>query len=187
MTRVLSGLRSFIACPRGVIAIEFALVAPVLLITLAVAIEMGRLYVAYRSFENAVSGTARSLASFPEYDTTARAQSVYVANALLPADSAGRINVQVTSLRKKASVMEQVFTHTLIGRDPKVPLKSEVAASGFLENEPTIYIAATYEYRPLITVFRSTAFTLTKTTAIPPFFSRLYAWNPAATKDVYVR
>jgi Flp pilus assembly protein TadG len=179
-------LHAFSDCRRGVAAIEFALVAPVLFLVLVLAIETGRIFLAYAKFENAMSGVARDLASYAEYDSDARQHAALVATQLLPTDAAGRFNLQVTSLRNEANAMSTVFTHTLVGTDPDLPLPDNVAPSQFATGEVVIHLAATYTYTPLVNVLGN-GITLRKTYTIMPFFSRNYVWNAGQAADKYVR
>lgn len=179
--------RSFAASSQGTVAIEFALMAPLLLLLLAISVELGRAYQAHRCFENSVTGVARSIAALPEYDTRARAYAPLVAAALLPPDWSGKFHLQVTSLEKDNGAMTEIFTHTLFGTKPVVATSAAVGASDFQQSEAAIYVTAAYDYVPLFGALGNATFTMTKSYTINPYFSRRYVWNAAQSADVYVR
>lgn len=182
---VCNTLRTFTRCRRGVAAIEFALVAPLFLVLLAVSTELVRAYQAYRMFENGVFGIARQVAGYPEYDSKSRKYASFVADALLPPDWNGRFNLRVTSLQKDKGAMQQVFTHVLFGTGPEAGLPVVVTKPDFEQGESLIYFKASYEYRPLFTVLGE-GFTLTKDFVTQPYFARNFVWNAGEFADKYV-
>lgn len=185
MTALRRGLNRFRTCERGVAAIEFGLLAPLLLLTLAVSIELGRMYQAHRSFHNAVNGFARSLASYPEYDAKVRTAAPAIGAALLPPDGLSRFHLQVTSLMRVEGTMQQVFTHTLVGKKPELGVSKALKAENFEQGEAVIQISAAYDYVPFFTILPGTRFT--GTVAVTPYFSRTYAWNAGTSEDKFVR
>lgn len=177
---------SFRASQQGVAAVEFALVAPLLFLLLAVAFELARAYQAFRGFESGVAGIARSLASFPEYDSRARAHAPHFAAVLLPKDWSGKFALQVTSLMKDNGAMRQVFTHTLFGANPGLAQIDIVKASSYDQGEYMIHLATSYDYLPVFSNFLPKYFKFSTTYAINPFFSRAYIYNANQSADKYV-
>ncbi len=178
--------RAFGNCTRGAVALEFGLIAPLLLATLALSVELGRAYQAYRMFENGVDGIARGLAGFPEYDLRARAYAPFIAASLLPQDWRGRFDLQITSLQKNQGAMQAIFTHTLLGNNPGLSQSNALDPKDFEQSELVIYITAAYNYVPIFDLLGSGT-RMTKTFVVAPYFTTKYAWNDAVSADKYVK
>jgi Flp pilus assembly protein TadG len=179
-------IRAFGGCERGAMAIEFALLAPFLLLMLAVSVELGRAYQAYRSFENTVTATARVLAGYPEYDAKARAQALPVVQALMPRDWEQRLNLQVTSLEKDKGEMTEIFSQTLFGSQPPPSSSKVILQEEYMQGETVIHVTATYEYVPIFGMLADDTFTMSKTYTVTPFFARRYIANEDDSPDIYV-
>lgn len=185
MTRnllILNG--NFVRSSSGAAAIEFALIAPLFLVLLAMGIEMGRAYQAHRMFENAIAGIGRAIAGSPEYDARLRQAAPLIGSALLPPNSQGKFNLQVTSFVKDQGAMVQLYTHTLFGTNPNLPLSSSANAANFQQDESLIHLAATYHVTPIFPFLPG--FSMTKSYTIPPYFSRRHVWNAGNAPNIYV-
>lgn len=186
-------LRSFGRCSGGAAAVEFGLLAPLLLLMLAVGVDVGRGFQAHREFETAVTGVARLLGSLPEYDSRARTYALPIAKALLPPDAGnlapgagGRFNLKVRSLQKTGGAMTEVFApDTLFGVNPNLPASTLVAASKFDETESVIELTASYQFVPLM-MPASLGMTMKKTYVVIPYFSRRYVRVEGPSADTYV-
>lgn len=177
-------MQNFARAKDGVAAIEFALIAPLLLIMFALSVELGRVYQAHRMFENAITGLGRAIAGSPEYDARLRRAAPLIAAALLPPDSQSRFDLQVTSFVKEQGAMQQLYTHTLFGADPVLPLSSSAASSHFQQNESVIHLAAAYNVVPIFPFLPG--FRMTKTYTVMPYFSRRHVWNAGNAPNIYV-
>ena len=186
MTRAFSRFRR-LRDDRGTVAVEFGLIAPLLITLLFGAVEFTRLWMAHRQFEATVTGIARHLARYPEYDVRVRAYAPPIARALMPFGSTAGLNMVVYSLKKQAAGMALVFpAHTLFGGDPGIPWTNAVKSANYVLDEAVIDVAASYRYTPLVAFGSRLGYTFKKSYIILPSFNRSYPWNEGAVADKYV-
>lgn len=171
---------------KGAVAVEFGMLAPLLVLFLFVVVEIARLWMVSREFEAAVTGITRHLARYPEYDSNVRAFAPPIAASLMPFGNTNGLNLAVYSLKKDAGGLSPVFSHVLFGSDPGVAWSSVVTGADYVFEECVIVVTASYRYTPLFTIGTNAGFTLTKSYALQPSFNRNYPWNNKAAPDKYV-
>lgn len=179
-------LARVIKCKSGVAMIEFAVLLPLLILLFAASVEISRLYISYRAVVHATEGLSRHFASLPEYDARAREQAKPVAQALLPGRSTKNFNMQVTVLDRNGAGLDQVFTDTMFGTDPKVDWSNVIKPANYEQGERIIFVVGTYQYKPMFGVLPLGTITLSKTYVAIPFFSRKYVRNEGVAEDKYV-
>lgn len=178
--------RDFKADRSGVSSVEFALLAPLLFLILAFIVELSLMFISYRKFEQGVAGMTRYVLRYPEYEIRTRQNVDKIADLVMPNDWRDYLNVKVTSLQRQSGQMEELFSHVLIGQDPGLDWHEKVLPSGYVEKENVVFIAASYNYRPLFNVFNRSPFDFEVKYTILPFFSREFIWNDDRTPDKYV-
>lgn len=171
---------------RGVAAVEFAILLPLLLVTLAVTVEVARLTMIKRQFENCVVAIARLIVRYPEYERRAREFAPPVAEAMFPEGSAN-LDLSVDSLHMiDGNFVEMFPRHVLFGEDPGQSWADHISKNDYVEDEAVVFIAARYEYKPLFDKVLPTSFTFQTTYVILPHFSRKYPWNDNQVDRKYV-
>lgn len=184
MTGFLSTLRAWRSDRRGVAALEFALVAPLLTLTFGITVEVGRLLMVQNKFETAVIGVARHVARYPEYEKRAREYALPVANSIFPGTTGDTVNIRVDSLVKEGGVLKNVFPgHVLMGSDPGISWTLKVKGSDYVDEESVIFVSASYDYKPLIPFVHSLTYRMTKDLVILPSYGRSYIWNDGQVDD----
>lgn len=174
---------------RGIAIIEFALALPLLILFFVVMVEVGRLWMTKRSFENSVVGVARMAASFPEYEDRVRSYAPLIANGLMRGPGTSGINMTLTSLvLKNGGLTEQFAPQTLLGSTSGIGWAGKVVAGDYMNNQAVIFVSATYAYRPIFaTLLGNKTITFSKTYTLMPLFSRAYPLRIGTSPDIYVR
>ncbi|WP_020178001.1 TadE/TadG family type IV pilus assembly protein [Methylopila sp. M107] len=172
---------------RGVAAIEFGLLAPLLCAMIFAGVEFARIWMVSRQFEAAVTGLTRHLARYPEYDSKVRSFAPPITAALMPFGSTSGLNCVVYSLTKTSAGMTLNFpAHVLFGSNPGIAWSNVVSADSYVLGETVIVVSASYKYTPLFGAFAGAGFTLSKSYATLPAFNRRYPWNAGVAPDKYV-
>lgn len=170
----------------GVAAVEFALLAPLLCLVLGVSVEVGRMVIIYRQFEDVVIGLSRHVARYPEYEYRAREYARPMPSALFPGGDIAALNVMVNGLVKRPgdSIMTEIFPgNILFGSNPNMPWQDYVNANAYADDEAMIFVAASYVYRPIMSFVPSLSITFRKDVQIMPSFGRSYPWNDGQVDD----
>jgi hypothetical protein len=177
-------LRRFVRNRRGVAAVEFGLLAPLLCLMLGLSVEIGRLMISYRQFEGMVIGVSRHVARYPEYEFRARAYAQPIPPALFPQGNLSAVGISVDSLVKDTGAMREMFdTHILYGVDPGLAWQDYVRPESFAENEAVIFVGARYTYRPVMPFVRQMEVPFVKDVVILPRYGRSFPWNDGQVND----
>ncbi|KJF70100.1 TadE/TadG family type IV pilus assembly protein [Agrobacterium arsenijevicii] len=170
----------FIArCRSGAAAVEMALLAPLLILILAVVLEIGRGWLCYDRFVTIVDDTARWSARFPEFETRVRTGVktfvVMSGNDLLQMDN---LNLTLRSATVVGNVPELQFPpHNFFGSAEGVKWEKTVTDGNFGSKEAVIVVSGRYSYRPLFSILADVTINFEHVTAVNPFFSRHYPYQ----------
>ncbi|MCZ7911055.1 TadE/TadG family type IV pilus assembly protein [Agrobacterium leguminum] len=177
--RPISRLYSMGLCRSGAAAVEMALLAPLLILILAVVLEIGRGWLSYDRFVTAVDNTARWSARFPEFETRVRTGVksfvLMSGNGLLQTE---KLNLTLRSAKLVGNVPELQFQpYNFFGSAEGVKWQRAVKDGNFGPNEAIIVVSGRYSYRPLFAFLADTTIDFEYVTAINPFFSRHYPYQ----------
>ncbi|MFJ1311963.1 TadE/TadG family type IV pilus assembly protein [Rhizobium sp. AU243] len=162
----------------GVAAVEFALLMPVLILVLALAIELGRGWLSYDRFVTLVDNTARWSARFPEFEERVRSGvKSFVMKAGRPLDPE-KLDLTLRSAKLVGDVPVTEFPpHNFFGNAENVKWDKVLTAGNFKAEETAIVISGRYKYRPLISLLSDTTIEFEYVTAVNPYFSRHYKYQ----------
>lgn len=175
---------AFLSDRRGMAAVEFALIAPLLCLLLGMATELTRMMMFYRQFQTATVGVARLLARYPEFEIRARENAKPLAAALFPAGDISSFNMIVYGLYREGGAMKESFPgYVLFGTDPSMYWSSYVKVADYVEDESLIFVGASYKYRTLFPDLVNIPITFHKDFVILPSFGRKYPYNSGQVDD----
>lgn len=181
-------LRSFLTIARrlaraesGVAAVEFALLASVLLLVYAIVFETGRGWLATRKLDSMVENIARFAARFPEFDKNVRnGVPLVAAQTLAPLDLQG-LSLALFSVRIVRGDPVTDYMHLFYGAAPTINWASQVDLRGYAEGETVIVVVGSYSYRPVL-LQTAGNINFSQVVSLNPFFSRTYTYQ-AGTSD----
>ncbi|MCZ7464037.1 TadE/TadG family type IV pilus assembly protein [Rhizobium rhizogenes] len=170
----------FIArCRSGAAAVEMALLAPLLMLILAVVIEVGRGWLSYDRFVMIVDNTARWSARFPEFETRVRTgvdKFVTIAgNDLIEMEN---LNLTLRSAKVVGSTTVLQFPpYNFFGTAEGVEWEKTTMKGNFGPKDSIIVVSGRYSYKPLFSMLSDVTISFEHVTAINPFFSRHYPYQ----------
>ncbi len=162
----------------GVAAVEFALLAPLLVLFYTAVFETGRGWLAYMKFESTVQNAARYAARYPEFERRVRVNLPLIIREALAPLAADELKLTLFSLKMSGGKVSTVFApYAFYGAVSDIDISTVVTPGLFTEGEAVIALVGSYSYRPII--FDSIVRTITfeKSIALNPFFSRSYEYN----------
>jgi hypothetical protein len=156
-----------------------ALLAPLLILILAVVLEVGRGWLSYDRFVSVVDNAARWSARFPEFEKRVRTGvttfAVMSGNGILQTD---KLNLTLRSVELVGNTpVEQFKPHNFFGSAEEVKWEKAVTDGKFGPKEAVIVISGRYSYQPLFSILSGTAISFEHVTAVNPFFSRHYPYQ----------
>jgi len=161
----------------GAAAVEFALIAPLLLLFYAVIFECGRGWLAQRKFHATIENAARFAARFPEFDVGVRTGlPLIVARSIAPLGS-GTLDLALISAKIDEREPSTVFEYDFVGDASSINWRNTVRNSLFAQGEPVIVVTGRYAYAPLFFGQFTGDITFEDTVVLNPFFSRSYAYS----------
>lgn len=172
---------------RGVAAVEFALALPLLMILFCFVLEVTRLWLEKRAFENAFIGVTRMASRYPEYDSRVRAYAPILADAMMPGNGSSNINMSIESyVKTNGALQTQMSRKTLLGSGTTIPSTGHISAADYSPNESIIFTTASYQYQPLFSAILGRSITFEKYFVTLPFFSQSYVYKAQTSPDIYV-
>ncbi|CUX18142.1 conserved exported hypothetical protein [Agrobacterium deltaense Zutra 3/1] len=178
-TTWLSRLGSLGRCRSGAAAVEMGILAPLLVLLLAVVIEVGRGWLSYDRFMTVVDNSARWAARFPEFEERVRTGiPTFVVLSGSGILQAGKLDLTLRSVKLIDNVARLQFpAHNFKGSAEDVPWEKTVLANGFGPQEAVIVVSGRYSYRPLISVLADITLKFEYVAAVNPFFSQRYPYQ----------
>ncbi len=167
------------SCRSGAAAVEMALLAPLLILFLAVIVEVGRGWISYDRFVTVIDNAARWSARFPEFETRVRTGvprfAIISGNGILETD---KLNLSLRSVELVGTTPKEQFKpYNFFGSAEDVPWQKAVTDGKFGPKEAVIVIAGRYSYRPLFSILFGTTISFEYVAAVNPFFSRHYPYQ----------
>ena len=172
-------LTGFSRCREGAAAVEMGLLAPLLILILAVVIEVGRGWLSYDRFVTIVDNSARWAARFPEFETRVRTGIpsfvVLSGSGILQTSN---LNLTLRSVKLVDKVARLQFpAHNFFGSAEKVPWEQTVIENGFGPQEAVIVVSGRYSYQPLFSFLTDVTISFEYVAAVNPFFSRHFPYQ----------
>ncbi|AVH41749.1 pilus assembly protein TadG [Agrobacterium tumefaciens] len=172
-------LAGFGRCRSGAAALEMGLLAPLLVLMLAVIIEVGRGWLSYDRFMTIVDDSARWAARFPEFEERVRTGVpsfvVLSGSGIL---QTGKLDLTLRSVKLVDKVARLQFpAHNFLGSAEDVPWEKTVIANGFVAQDAIIVVSGRYSYRPLIAAVADITLKFEYVAAVNPFFSQRYPYQ----------
>lgn len=167
------------SCRSGAAAVEMGLLAPVLILFLAVIVEVGRGWISYDRFVTVIDNAARWSARFPEFETRVRTGvsqfAIIAGNGILATD---KLNLTLRSVELTGGTPKEQFRpYNFFGSAEDVRWQNAVTGGGFGPKEAIIVVSGRYSYQPLFSILFGTTITFEHVAAVNPFFSRHYPYQ----------
>jgi Flp pilus assembly protein TadG len=175
--RLLAAVGRLRRAESGVAAVEFALLASILLLVYALVFETGRGWLATRKLNSMVENVARFAARFPEFDQNVRnGIPLVAAQTLAPLDMGG-LNLALFSARISRGEPVADYSHLFYGTVPTINWKDQVDLRGYAEGETVIIVVGSYSYRPILFQVATGDIDFAHVVSLNPFFSRSYTYQ----------
>lgn len=173
------GLSSRLAASQsGVAVIEFALLAPLMLMLFALLFELGRMALYYQQLNSFVDGTIRWSARYPQFDSNVRQGVTRFASIAAPPGYNQRLSLTLRSVRVSQGTFVNNFApYNFFGDAQNVPWQTRLQSANFKDGEIVIVVSARYRYDVLFKVFGNFTFDITDAQFTNPFYSRSYDYN----------
>lgn len=131
------------SCRSGAAAVEMGLLAPVLILFLAVIVEVGRGWISYDRFVTVIDNAARWSARFPEFETRVRTGvsqfAIIAGNGILATD---KLNLTLRSVELTGGTPKEQFRpYNFFGSAEDVRWQKAVTDGGFGPKEAIIVVS----------------------------------------------
>lgn len=166
------------ASESGVAVIEFALMAPLLIMLFALVFELGRIALYYQQLNSFVDGTVQWAARYPQFDSNVRQGVTRFASIAAPPGYDEKLSLTLRSVRMdQGNFVNNFAPYNFFGNAEGVAWQTGLHNAQFKDGEVVIVVSATYRYELLFKMFGSQTFDMKYTKFTNPFYSRSYDFN----------
>ena len=168
MTRVRAAIRRFVGNARGAVAIEFALILPVMVVMLTGLIELSYLMMAERRVSGAAHSTADLIGQSTDL-TSSDLSDIFSAAALImaPFDTAN-LTIGVSSVRFDDDTGDPSQDWSSAYNGGAVANPTTLATGMGEAGTSVIIVTASYTYQPILNAILSGPYTLSETAITRP-------------------